>query len=86
MVYSGYQQSKGGYAYYFNGQRSTNNQAAAKVLEVAPPVSKDHVPETNIKITKGEVTVSTKTVVMEEEVREDGLKGKGTDTGSKLKN
>ena len=84
MVYTGYQQNTGGYNYYFSGLKSTNRRGPAKELAVAPPVSKDNVPETTARGLKAGQVRNTKPVIMEENTIEAGLKGKKETPGVKL--
>ena len=78
MVYFGYQQSKGGAAYYFSGLKGMAlNQKEVDTDTPDMPVHADHVPET--AKTEGVEAFATKPntekVVMEETPVEDGVKG-----------
>ena len=87
MVYFGYQQSKGGYAYYFSGKRGSVFRDTEKDTDTPDvPVDKDNVPVVE-KAEQVEVAPkpTTEKVKMEEEATEEGVKGTdGADREGKI--
>lgn len=80
MVYFGYQQSKGGYAYYFSGKRGSVFVDKEKDTDTPDvEVDKDNIPETETNKQNVEMEVAQKPnvekVTMEDEVLEEGVEG-----------
>lgn len=87
MVYFGYQQSKGGYAYYYSGKRGSVFVDKEKDTDTPDvPVDKDNVPETDRDIAGNAVERPTpEKVQMEDEPLEEGVAGTdGKDKVGKL--
>lgn len=79
MVYFGYQQSKGGYAYYFSGKRGsahTSNEKDTDTPDV--PVDKDNIPtvekDENV-VVEVHTKPTTEKVKMEDEATDEGVNG-----------
>lgn len=80
MVYFGYQQSKGGYAYYYSGKRGSVFVDKEKDTDTPDvPVDVDNVPEHEKDKDNVEMSVeqrpTTEKVEMEVEVQEEGVAG-----------
>tara|TARA_R110000803_G_scaffold16970_2_gene46352 strand:+ start:3487 stop:3795 length:309 start_codon:yes stop_codon:yes gene_type:complete len=92
MVYFGYQQSKGGYAYYFSGKSGSAFRDTEKDTDTPDmAVDKDAIPEVEADPQNVEMAVeprpTTEKVVMEVEVLEKGVAGTdGKDKESKIYN
>ena len=87
MVYFGYQQSKGGYAYYHSGKRGSvfvDKEIDTDSAQV--PVDVDNIPETAQDDKKPDVMTQSKPdtekVKMESEVLEEGVQA--TDGADKV--
>ena len=77
-MYYGYQQSRGGYQYYFSGLKGAAlNQREVDTDSPSMPVHADNIPETakteGVEVFANKPT--TKKVIMENTPTEDGVKG-----------
>lgn len=80
MVYFGYQQSKGGYAYYYSGKRGSVFVDKEKDTDTPDvPVDADNVPEHEKDKNTMEMSVEQRPtadkVKMEDEPLEEGVEG-----------
>ena len=81
MVYFGYQQSKGGYAYYYSGKRGSVFRDMEKDTDTPDmEVDKDSKPEVeadpqNVEMIIEQPKPTADKVKMEDEATEEGVKG-----------